>query len=78
MNEELFTEIAIEAISPRKDLLFTSEKNTICAHRKDVDITIWTIKCGSNSKTFISRNGLDEVATIVIMMVDFFDGNGRD
>lgn len=79
MNKELFTEIAVEAIAPRKDLAFTtSEKVAIYADRKDVDTTTWTIKRGSNSKKFTSRNGVDEVATIVIMLVDFFDGNERD
>lgn len=76
MNEGLFTEIAIEAIAPRKEIVFTtSEKISIRALPKDIDTTLWTFKWGDNRKTFISRNGLDEVATVTIMMYDFFNGD---
>lgn len=76
MNEELFTEIAIEAIAPRKEIVFTtSEKISIRALPKDIDTTLWTLKRGDNRKTFISRNGLDEVETVTIMMYDFFNGD---
>lgn len=74
MNEELFSEIAIEAIAPRKNLAFTtSEKNAIYANRVNVDVTTWILKRGSNTRKFTSRNGLDEIETIVIMMTDFFN-----
>ena len=79
MNPELISEIAIEALAPRKNLTFsTSEGIIIYAYPLDVDTTRWTLTRGSQRKSFISRNGADEVATITIMAIDFFDGNGRD
>ena len=43
MNQELFSEIAIEAIAPRKNLTFsTSEGNIIYAYPLDADTTRWT------------------------------------
>ena len=79
MNSELFSEIAIEAISPRKNLAFTtSEKNGIYAQRLDVDTTKWTLTCGLHRKTFISHNSSTEVASFTTMATDFFDGDGED
>ena len=76
MNQELFSEIAIEAIAPRKNLTFsTSEGNIIYAYRLDADTTRWTLTRGSQRKSFISRNGADEMETVTIMAIDFFGEN---
>jgi hypothetical protein len=79
MKSELFSEIAIEAITPRKNLaLTTSEKNGIYTQRLDADTTKWTLICGPHRKTFISCTSPTEVASFTIMATDFFDGNGED
>ena len=74
MLEELFAEIAIEAIGPRKELTFsTSENKTIIAKPLSNAKTLWIMKYGDSEKGFISRESIDEVATITIMMADFFN-----
>ena len=74
MLEELFSEIAIEAIAPRKELTFsTSEDKSINAKPLSSTKTLWTLKYLDCEKTFTSRESVDEVATITIAMFDFFN-----
>ncbi len=79
MNHDLFSEIAIEATTPRKNLTFsTSVGNIIYAYPLDADTTRWTLTRGSQRKSFISHKGADEIATVTIMAIDFFGANEAD
>ena len=73
MLEDLLSEIAIEAVAPRKALKFsTSENKSIEAQPKSPSLTEWILRYNDQEKKFMSREGLDEVPTITIMLVDFF------
>lgn len=74
MLEELFLEIAIEAIAPRKELTFsTSECKSINAKPLSNTKTLWTLNYRDCEKSFTSRESIDEVSTVTIMMIDFFN-----
>lgn len=74
MLEDLFQEIAIEAVAPRKSLIFqTSENKSIKATPLNNTSTNWELQYNDNKKSFTSRESLDEVSTITIMLIDFFN-----
>lgn len=74
MLEELFSEIVIEAIAPRKELTFsTSEGKSINAKPLSSTRTLWTLNYRDCEKFFTSRDSIDEVVTITNMMIDFFN-----
>jgi hypothetical protein len=74
MLEDLFREIAIEAIAPRKSLFFqTSEFKTIRATPLTETSTKWELQYYAHKKSFISNEGLDEIGYILVTMCDFFN-----
>ena len=76
MLEDLFTEIAIEAIAPRKSLSFsTSENKSIKATPLTNTKTKWELQYNDLKKSFISRESLNEVSDITLMMIDFFNAD---
>ena len=77
MLESLFTEIAIEAIAPRKSLIFsTSDNKSIKATPLSTTKTRWELRFNDLKKSFISRESLDEIPTIIMMLIAFFSQDG--